>query len=114
MFQRLTKHFQAAAMKFRQFVEEQDPVMGERDFAGSRRIAAANHAGVADSFYVVGIHPGPAIAPRNRPQPPYGDRPYPARPHAAERDVGGRKRHSRPGYFTSSAPAGRPQRPCPR
>jgi hypothetical protein len=48
MFQRLTKHFQAAAMELRQFVEEQDTVMGERDFAGGRRIAAANHAGVAD------------------------------------------------------------------
>lgn len=35
-------------MKFRQFVQEEDAMMGEADFAGSGHAAAADHAGVAD------------------------------------------------------------------
>lgn len=47
-FERLPQRFQTAAVKFGKFVEEEDAVVGEGDFAGLRDAAAADHAGITD------------------------------------------------------------------
>ena len=43
-FQRLAQGFERAALEFRQFVEKQDTVMGERYFAGLGLHAAADQS----------------------------------------------------------------------
>ncbi len=48
LLERLPEDFQAAAIELGQLVEEEDAVVGERDFAGRGRAAAADHAGIAD------------------------------------------------------------------
>ena len=48
LFERLAHHFEDVALKFGQLVEEQDAVVAERDFAGTRDGAAADQSGVAD------------------------------------------------------------------
>lgn len=40
--QRFPQYFQHAAVELRQFVEEQDTAMGQRNFSGTGRAAAAN------------------------------------------------------------------------
>ena len=48
VLQRLAQHLQRAALELWQFVEEQDPVVRERDLAGSRDRAAAEQSHVRD------------------------------------------------------------------
>ena len=48
IFQRLAHHFQNVARKFRQLVQEEHAVMGQRNFAGARDCAAADQAGIGD------------------------------------------------------------------
>jgi hypothetical protein len=47
-FEGLTEHFEAAAVELGEFVEKEDAVVGEGDFARGGRGAAADHAGVGN------------------------------------------------------------------
>ena len=46
IFERLAQHFQDIAGKFGKFIEEENTVMGERNFAGAGNDSASNQAGV--------------------------------------------------------------------
>lgn len=48
VFERLAQYLQRAAFKLRQFVEEEDAVVGDADFAGGGIGAAAEQAGIGD------------------------------------------------------------------
>ena len=48
VFERLAEHFERGAVELRQLIEKQHAVVGEADFAGRGRGAAAHEAGVRD------------------------------------------------------------------
>lgn len=45
---RLTQDFEDILVELRHFIEKQDAVVGQRDFAGTRGRAAADQAGIRD------------------------------------------------------------------
>ena len=69
VFQRLTQHLQCIPGKFRQLVQEQNPVVGQADFAGAGIGAAAHYGGGADAVVgtAEGAFPDQSVPPRRRP-----------------------------------------------
>ena len=50
VLQRLTQHFQHFGVEFRQFIQKQHAVVGQRDLAGAEAAAAARHTGCGNSM----------------------------------------------------------------
>lgn len=55
--ERLAHDFQHVALKFRQFIEKENAVVAERNFAGPRHSAATDQTGVADGVVRRAIRP---------------------------------------------------------